>query len=99
MAGPLRILLVTDSFPPGSGGSGWSTFELARQLQQRGHRISVVHASAGEATGVEETTYEHIPVTRYRTRVPNVPALRNVLKNERLWASPTRMLVKSCTRR
>lgn len=93
MAAPLTVLLVTDSFPPGSGGSGWSTFELARQLQLRGHRVSVVHASAGDATGIEETTYEQIPVTRYRTRVPNVPAVRNVLKNERLWASLTAMLV------
>lgn len=93
MAAPLSVLLVTDSFPPGSGGSGWSTFELARQLHLRGHRVSVVHASAGDATGVEETTYEQIPVTRYRTRVPNVPAIRNVLKNERLWARLTDMLV------
>lgn len=93
MAAPLTVLLVTDSFPPGSGGSGWSTFELARQLQLRGHRVSVVHTSAGDATGIEESTYEQIPVTRYRTRVPNVPAVRNVLKNERLWASLTGMLV------
>lgn len=93
MAAPLCVLLVTDSFPPGSGGSGWSTFELARQLQLRGHQVSVVHAAAGDATGIEETTYEQIPVTRYRTRVPNVPALRNVLKNERLWAGLTEMLV------
>ena len=93
MAAPLSVLLVTDSFPPGSGGSGWSTFELARQLHLRGHRVSVVHASAGDATGIEDTTYEQIPVTRYRTRVPDVPALRNVLKNERLWASLTEMLV------
>ncbi len=96
MTGPLSVLLVTDSFPPGSGGSGWSTFELARQLDLRGHRVSVVHASAGNVTGIEETEYEGIAVTRYRTRVPDVPALRNVLKNERLWASLTGMLVARC---
>lgn len=93
MPDPLSVLLVTDSFPPGSGGSGWSTFELARQLRMRGHHIHVVHASAGDATGIEESTYEQIPVTRYRTRVPNVPAVRNVLKNERLWARLADMLV------
>jgi glycogen(starch) synthase len=94
MTDPLTVLLVTDSFPPGSGGSGWSTFELARQLHVRGHRVSVVHASAGDTTSIEKSTYEQIPVTRYRTRVPNVPAVRNVLKNERLWSSLTEMLVK-----
>lgn len=90
---PLRVLLVTDSFPPGSGGSGWSTFELARQLQHRGHIVAVVHASAGDTTRIDEDEYEHIPVTRYRARVPNVPAVRNVLKNERLWASLAEWLV------
>ena len=84
---PLRVLLVTDSFPPGSGGSGWSTFELARQLRLRGHDISVVHAAPGATTDVAHETCEGIAVTRFRTRVPNVPVLRNVLKNERLWAS------------
>jgi len=97
MATSLRVLLVTDSFPPGSGGSGWSTFELARQLRQRGHTISVVHAAAGDATVTTEDQYEGIPVTRFRVRVPNVPALRNVLKNERLWAQLTDMLVRRCT--
>lgn len=97
MATSLRVLLVTDSFPPGSGGSGWSTFELARQLRQRGHTISVVHASAGDVTATTEDQYEGIPVTRFRVRVPNVPALRNVLKNERLWAQLTDMLVRRCT--
>jgi len=96
MAAPLHVLLVTDSFPPGSGGSGWSTFELARQLRALGHTVSVVHASAGDATGITEAHYEGIPVTRFRVRVPNIPAVRNVLKNERLWAQLTDMLVKRC---
>jgi glycosyltransferase involved in cell wall biosynthesis len=93
----LRVLLVTDSFPPGSGGSGWSTFELARQLQRRGHDVSVVHASAGMVSSIETSTYDTLPVIRYRMRVPNVPALRNVLKNERLWAGLARFLVARCT--
>jgi glycogen(starch) synthase len=97
MAAPLGILLVTDSFPPGSGGSGWSTFELARQLRRRGHRISVVHVVPGDTTGIEASHYDDIAVTRYHIRVPNVPALRNVLKNERLWSHLTRYLVTRCT--
>lgn len=88
-----RILLVTDSFPPGSGGSGWSTFELARYLQAHGHLVSVVHVQPGDNHGIRDTTYEGIPVTQVRRRVPNLPVLRNVLKNEHLWSALTRYLV------
>ena len=48
----MNLLLVTDSFPPQCGGSGWSTYELARGLRSRGHRVRVVKAAAG-ARGVE----------------------------------------------
>lgn len=88
-----RILLVTDSFPPGSGGSGWSTFELARHLHTRGHVVSVIHVKPGEEHGVHQRTYEGIPVTEFRRRVANVPVLRNVLKNERMWGELSRYLV------
>ena len=87
-----RILLVTDSFPPGSGGSGWSTFELARHLHTRGHVVSVIHVKPGEEQGVHQTTYEGIAVTQFRRRVPNLPVVRNVLKNELLWTELSRYL-------
>lgn len=90
-----RILLVTDSFPPGSGGSGWSTFELARHLHTQGHVVSVVHVKPGEVHGVEQTAYEGIPVTQFLRRVPDVPVVRNVLKNERLWSALSQYLVTS----
>jgi glycosyltransferase involved in cell wall biosynthesis len=90
---PRRVLLVTDSFPPGSGGSGWSTFELARQLRTRGHHVEVVHAKPGDDSGIHQTEYEGIPVTQFRQRVPNLPVIRNVLKNERLWAALSRYLI------
>ena len=88
-----RILLVTDSFPPGSGGSGWSTFELARHLHTRGHVVSVIHVKPGEDHGIRQTTYEGIPVTEFQRPVPNVPVVRNILKNERMWSELTRYLV------
>lgn len=91
---PRRVLLVTDSFPPGSGGSGWSTFELARQLRSRGHIVTVVHAKPGDDDGVIDSSYEGIPVTQFRRRVPNLPLVRNILKNERLWSSLGRYLVE-----
>ncbi len=92
---PLRILLVTDSFPPGSGGSGWSTFELARHLHTRGHAVSVIHVKPGEEQGIRHTTYEGIPVTQFQRRVPNMPVVRNVLKNETLWSALSQHLVAS----
>ena len=90
---PRRILLVTDSFPPGSGGSGWSTFELARHLHTRGHAVSVIHVKPGNQQGIEQTAYEGIPVTEFRRRVPNVPFVRNVLKNERVWSALSHYLI------
>jgi glycogen synthase len=89
-----RVLLVTDSFPPGSGGSGWSTFELARHLHTRGHAVAVVHVKPGDAHGIAETSYEGIPVTQFQRRVPNLPLIRNVLKNERLWIALSQYLVE-----
>jgi len=94
----LRVLLVTDSFPPGSGGSGWSTFELARQLRRRGHSVAVVHARPGDRDGVVNTTYEDVPVTQFWRRVPNVPLVRNVLKNERMWSALRHYLVRRLER-
>jgi glycogen(starch) synthase len=38
----MRILLATDAFPPVCGGSGWSTYELAKGLRARGHTITIV---------------------------------------------------------
>ena len=91
---PRRVLLVTDSFPPGSGGSGWSTFELARQLRARGHGVAVVHAAPGDSAALRHTDYDGIPVTQFRQRVPDLPVVRNVLKNERMWAALSRYLVE-----
>lgn len=38
----MKILLTTDVFPPGGGGSGQSTAALARALTRRGHDVRVV---------------------------------------------------------
>ncbi len=44
-ARPLRLLFVTDVFPPGGYGSGQSTHALARGLRERGHEVRVVVAA------------------------------------------------------
>ena len=50
MSTALRVLLVTDAFPPVCGGSGWSTFELARGLTMRGHHVEVVKVDVGSGS-------------------------------------------------
>lgn len=79
----MRVLLVTDSFPPNCGGSGWSTFELARGLARRGHAVHVLQPRPGGRTG--RRTYEGLVVDEVGAPAPPVPFLRNYFKNERLW--------------
>jgi glycogen(starch) synthase len=95
MSVPLNVLIVTDSFPPVCGGSGWSTWELAKGLQGRGHHVEVVNVKIGSPAGVESTAHESIPVTTFRRTSPNVPALRNMVKNEALWRDLTRYLART----
>lgn len=85
MSVPLRVLVTTDSFPPNCGGSGWSTWELVRGLVGRGHHVEVLHATVGRPAGLSTRTWDGIPVTTFQTAAPNVPWVRNVVKNERLW--------------
>ena len=81
----MRILLATDAFPPVCGGSGWSTYELARGLRDRGHDVSVVHAHAGPPAE-HGRSYDGFRVRAIALSSPPVPFVRNYVKNERLWA-------------
>jgi hypothetical protein len=73
----MKILIPTDSFPPRCGGSGWSTYELARGLRTRGHEVVVLHPRPGTAPGVRETTYEAFRVVEFGSAAPDVPYVRN----------------------
>ena len=86
MSAPLRVLIVTDSFPPICGGSGWSTWELARGLLTRGHHVEVVKIEIGAGASVSEGRYESIGVTTFRKEATDLPVVRNIVKNERLWS-------------
>ncbi|MEO5953522.1 MAG: glycosyltransferase family 4 protein [Chloroflexia bacterium] len=59
------MLLLTDVFPPKSGGSGWSTFYLGKALAERGHSVRVLRPdwdkSASKA-GLRADEYEGMPV-------------------------------------
>lgn len=56
----MNILLTTDAFPPGSGGSGRSTATLAAALARRDHRVRVV---VGRSEPLGQTDWEGIPVS------------------------------------
>ena len=88
----MNILLPTDSFPPTCGGSGWSTYELARGLMDRGHSVLVVKVIAGAGGRQQQSEYDGIPVVEFRAYAPNVPGVRNYFKNERLYPRLARRL-------
>ncbi len=62
MTRPLRILFITDAFPPHAYGSGWSTYHLARGLRAKGHAVNVILADP--TLHVQETRYDDFPVWR-----------------------------------
>ncbi len=92
MSLPLRILIVTDSFPPLCGGSGWSTWELVRGLLARGNHVEVVKVDARSRSGIFERPYEGVRVTQFCRQSTTVPLVRNFVKNERLWTALTEYL-------
>jgi glycosyltransferase involved in cell wall biosynthesis len=81
----MRLLLATDSFPPVCGGSGWSTYELARGLRARGHDVLIVHPRPGTVPGVRDAEYDAFRIVELGTHAPNLPYVRNYFKNERLF--------------
>ncbi len=82
----MRILLATDAFPPICGGSGWSTYELARGLRAQGHDVWIVQPRSGASRGTRTRVYDDFEVTEFGAPAPPVPYLRNYFKNEKLYA-------------
>ena len=80
----MKILIPTDAFPPNCGGSGWSTFELARGLRARGHEVAVVQPRPGYMRSTRRE-YEGFAVEEVAAPAPATPYVRNYFKNERLW--------------
>ena len=79
----MRILIATDAFPPASGGSGWSTYELAKGLRARGHSIAVVQPYS-ERDPVPPG-FDGFAVEGFPAFAPRVPFVRNYVRNERLY--------------
>jgi glycosyltransferase involved in cell wall biosynthesis len=82
----MNVLLVTDAFPPVCGGSGWSTYELARGLRARGHSVLLVQPRPGTPETVRDTSYDGFRVIEFGAAAPPLPYVRNYFKNERLHA-------------
>lgn len=80
----MRIFMPTDVFPPRCGGSGWSTFYLAKALQKRGHEIEVAVPKPG-VRGTSYGRYEGLKIVYVGYRTSRIPLLRNYYKNELFW--------------
>ena len=79
----MRILIPTDAFPPVCGGSGWSTYELARGLRARGHDVD--HrpaASRARPPACAKPTTTASACVEFGAPAPNIPYVRNYYKSE-----------------
>lgn len=94
----MNVLVATDAFPPVCGGSGWSSYELARGLRAIGHGVTVVQPRPGTPRGVRRTSYDGLPVLEFGWPAPPVPYLRNYVKNERLYAALAGFLAETVAR-
>jgi len=83
----MKILIPTDAFPPGCGGSGWSTYELACGLRARGHDITIVQPRPGQPAGERQTEYDGFRVREFGAPAPDIPYVRNYYKSEKLTRS------------
>jgi glycosyltransferase involved in cell wall biosynthesis len=88
----MRILIATDAFPPNAGGSGWSTYELARGLRMRGHHVGLVRTYS--ETDPRPEAYDGFAVDGFPAFAPPVPFLRNYVRNERLYQRLGRYLAR-----
>ena len=88
------VLLATDSFPPMCGGSGWSTYELARGLRALGHDVIVAQPRPGTRAGSRERDYDGLHVIEFGFPAPPLPYVRNYFKNERLYPALADALAK-----
>src|SRR3954468_7647720 len=92
----MRILLATDAFPPVCGGSGWSTYELARGLRASGHFVLIVQPRP-RRRGVHETSFDGFRVLEFGAPAPPIPYVRNYFKNEKLYAELAEFLTRLIT--
>jgi glycogen(starch) synthase len=69
----MRVLLVTQFYPPVAGGQEQHVRNLANALVERGHRAEVVTIAVAEPAGT--SIEEGVPVHRIRTTAQHLPWL------------------------
>lgn len=79
----MNILLTSDVFPPNCGGSGWSTFFLARALKTRGAKVKVL-AFKSDQKGIKKDEYRGVEVIRFGRMMRGDAALRFIEKKRSL---------------
>jgi len=88
-ASPLRLALVTETYPPEVNGVALTLARLVAGLRQRGHSIQLIrprqgrHDVPGEVPGITEVLTPGLPIPGYRGLHFGLPA-RSRLR--RLWA-------------
>ncbi len=99
MPDALTILLATDVFPPRCGGSGWSTYHLARALRARGHRPIIARPREG-LRGNLLTEYDGLTVHElgFSSRGGSLPFVRGLNRQERFWPRFGQFLAELATR-
>lgn len=81
----MNILLTSDVFPPDCGGSGWSTFFLAKALKSSGVNVKVITFDKNSAEKeIKREEYRGVEVIKYGRDLKENPAMRFVEKKRSL---------------
>ncbi|WP_432157163.1 glycosyltransferase family 4 protein [Streptomyces sp. bgisy153] len=81
----MRVVIVTESFPPDVNGVAHCAFQTARHLAERGHSPLVVAPATGAATGPGTETEPPCPVVRVPSLpLPGYPQVRVALPSRRV---------------
>ena len=82
---PLRIAVVTETYPPEINGVAMSIHRIVEGLRGRGHELQLLRPrqhcgdAAGGATGFQEVLMRGLPIPRYPDLKMGLPARRALL--------------------
>ncbi|MBL1286230.1 glycosyltransferase family 4 protein [Streptomyces sp. NPDC057067] len=86
----MRVVIVTESFPPDVNGVAHCTLQTARHLAARGHQPLVIAPAGATATTGSASTGDPCPVVRVPSLpLPGYPQVRVALPGRRLAAALT----------
>ncbi|WP_203184965.1 glycosyltransferase family 4 protein [Streptomyces pratensis] len=86
----MRVVIVTESFPPDVNGVAHCTLQTARHLAARGHQPLVIAPAGATASAGSTSTGDPCPVVRVPSLpLPGYPQVRVALPGRRLAAALT----------